>query len=25
MLSDNRQAGHNYFLMDRYEAGMVLT
>jgi len=25
ILSDNRQAGHNYFLMDRYEAGMVLT
>jgi len=25
VLSDNRQAGHNYFLMDRYEAGMVLT
>jgi SsrA-binding protein len=24
-LSDNRQAGHNFFLMDRYEAGMVLT
>lgn len=24
-LSDNRQAGHNYFLMDRYEAGLVLT
>jgi SsrA-binding protein len=24
-LSDNRQAGHNYFLTDRYEAGMVLT
>lgn len=24
-LSDNRQAGHNYFLMDRFEAGMVLT
>ncbi len=24
-LSDNRQAGHNYFLMDRYEAGIVLT
>ncbi len=24
ILSDNRQAGHNYFLMDRYEAGMVL-
>jgi SsrA-binding protein len=25
ILSDNRQAGHNYFLTDRYEAGMVLT
>jgi SsrA-binding protein len=25
ILSDNRQAGHNYFLMDRYEAGVVLT
>lgn len=25
ILSDNRQAGHNYFLMDRYEAGIVLT
>jgi SsrA-binding protein len=25
VLSDNRQASHNYFLMDRYEAGMVLT
>ena len=25
VLSDNRQAGHNYFLMDRYEAGVVLT
>ena len=25
VLSENRQAGHNYFLMDRYEAGMVLT
>lgn len=24
-LSDNRQAGHNYFLLDRFEAGMVLT
>ncbi len=24
-LSDNRQAGHNFFLFDRYEAGMVLT
>jgi SsrA-binding protein len=25
ILSDNRQAGHNYFLQDRFEAGMVLT
>jgi SsrA-binding protein len=25
ILSDNRPAGHHYFLMDRYEAGMVLT
>jgi SsrA-binding protein len=25
VLSDNRQAGHNYFLMDRFEAGLVLT
>ena len=25
ILSDNRHAGHNYFLMDRYEAGLVLT
>jgi SsrA-binding protein len=25
ILSDNRQAGHNYFLLDRYEAGMALT
>jgi SsrA-binding protein len=25
ILSDNRQAGYNYFLMDRFEAGMVLT
>ena len=25
ILSDNRQAGHNYFLMDRFEAGMALT
>jgi len=24
-LSDNRQAGHNYFLMERFEAGIVLT
>lgn len=25
ILSDNRQAGYNYELMDRYEAGLVLT
>jgi SsrA-binding protein len=25
ILSDNRSAGHNYSLLDRYEAGMVLT
>ena len=25
VLSDNRQAGHNYFLMTRFEAGLVLT
>jgi SsrA-binding protein len=25
MLSDNRQAGHHYFLMERFEAGLVLT
>jgi SsrA-binding protein len=25
ILSENRQAGHNYFLLDRFEAGMVLT
>ena len=25
ILGDNRQAGHNYFLMERFEAGMVLT
>ena len=25
VLSDNRQAGHNYFLTDRYEAGIALT
>ena len=25
VLSETRQAGHNYFLMDRYEAGLVLT
>src|SRR4030081_2885997 len=24
ILSDNRQAGHNYFLYDRFEAGVVL-
>src|SRR5262249_23717554 len=24
LLSDNRQASHNYFLLDRWEAGMVL-
>ncbi|BDC48860.1 SsrA-binding protein [Bryobacterales bacterium F-183] len=24
ILSDNRQAGHNYFLFDKYEAGIVL-
>ncbi len=24
ILSENRSAGHNYFLSDRYEAGMVL-
>ncbi len=24
-MSDNRQARHNYFLMDRFEAGIVLT
>jgi SsrA-binding protein len=24
-LNDNRQAGHNYFLLDRWEAGLVLT
>jgi SsrA-binding protein len=24
-LSDNRQAGHNFFLLDRYEAGIALT
>jgi SsrA-binding protein len=24
-LSDNRQAGYNFFLLDRYEAGMALT
>lgn len=25
ILSDNRQAGHNFFLLDRYEAGIALT
>ncbi len=25
ILSDNRQASHNYFLTDRYEAGIVFT
>jgi hypothetical protein len=25
ILSDNRQAGHNYFLLERFEAGMALT
>lgn len=25
ILSDNRSAGHNYHLMDRYEAGIALT
>ncbi len=25
ILSDNRQAGHNYFLMERFECGMVLS
>ena len=25
ILSDNRSAGHNYFLLDRFECGMVLT
>lgn len=25
ILSDNRSAGHNYHLSDRYEAGLVLT
>jgi len=24
VLSDNRQAGHNYFLFDKYEAGIVM-
>ena len=25
ILADNRKAGHDYFLMDRFEAGVVLT
>jgi SsrA-binding protein len=25
ILSENRQASHNYFLLDRYEAGIVLS
>jgi len=25
ILSDNRSAGHNYFLLERFEAGLVLT
>jgi SsrA-binding protein len=25
ILSENRQAGHNYFLLDRFEAGIALT
>jgi len=25
ILSDNRQAGHNYYLLERYEAGIALT
>jgi len=25
IISDNRKAGHNYFLLERFEAGMVLT
>ena len=25
ILAENRKAGHDYFLMDRFEAGMVLT
>ena len=25
ILSDNRQAFHNYFLLERFECGMVLT
>ena len=25
VVADNRQAGHNYHLLDRFEAGLVLT
>jgi SsrA-binding protein len=25
IIADNRQAGHNYFLLDRWEAGVVLS
>jgi SsrA-binding protein len=25
IIADNRQAGHNYFLLDRWEAGIVLS
>ena len=25
LLSDNLQAGHNYYLLERYEAGIVLS
>ena len=25
ILADNRPAGHNYFLFDRFEAGLALT
>jgi SsrA-binding protein len=25
ILSDNRRAGHNYYLLERFEAGLVLT
>ncbi|MGH9630648.1 MAG: SsrA-binding protein, partial [Bryobacteraceae bacterium] len=25
ILSDNRQAGHNYFLLEKYEAGISLS
>jgi SsrA-binding protein len=25
LIADNRQAGHNYFLLDRWEAGVVLS